>query len=417
MGKNLLWKSLGIAVVIALAIWKAYPPEEKINLGLDLQGGMHLVLQVQTEKAVEFETDRLRSDIQSLLEKKDVNLLSIETDGIDRIVMQFGESDSRYRSGETIRKAYRELEILEESGEKIVLQLKEKEAIRVRGRAHRQALEVIRRRIDRFGVSEPSIQRQGKDRIIVQLPGIKDVSRAEKILKQTALLEFKLVSEDTEKLKEALEGSPPPGYEVLYMIRYDKNTGEQRIPLLVKKKAELTGASLVDARPTFGQQLNQPEVSFTLDRVGAKIFSVVTEKNIERRLAIVLDGEVQSAPSIRGKIPNGRGVITGRFTPEEAKDLSVILTAGALPAPVKIIQNIRVGPSLGQDSIRQGIFAALFGMAFVVVFMMVYYLLAGLIADFALFLNILLIMGALAMLRATLTLPGIAGIILSIANC
>ncbi|MDP8219563.1 MAG: protein translocase subunit SecD, partial [Candidatus Theseobacter exili] len=412
--KNLLWKFLGITIVVGFAIWKLVPPDKTINLGLDLQGGMHLVLQVETGKAVEFETDRVNKDIQKTLDEKDIRYDSIQTRGEDELVIVFTHSDSRYRAGDLIAKAFTTLQVQQEETKKLVYKLKEAEVKRIAARAHKQALEVIRKRVDRFGVSEPSIQSQGKDRIVVQLPGIKDLARAERILKKTALLEFRLVSDDTEKLKEALEGTPPPGYEVLYMIVYDKNTGEQQIPFLVKKKPELTGAHLVDARPTFGSQLNQPEVSFTLDRSGGKIFSVVTEKNIERKLAIILDGEIQSAPVIRSKIPSGRGVITGRFSPEEAKDLAVILTAGALPAPVKILQNIRIGPSLGRDSIRKGITSALFGFAVVIIFMMIYYLLAGVIADFALCLNIILILGALAFLKATLTLPGIAGIILTI---
>ena len=414
MGKNLLWKFLGITIIVGIAIWKLVPPQETINLGLDLQGGMHLVLEVDTEKALEFENDRMANGIKDALDEKDIRVDKVETTAPDKIFITFGSSDSRSNAGTLIRKAFDTVQVIEESANRIGLQLKDKEKLRLESRAHKQALEVIRKRIDRFGVSEPSIQAQGKDRIVVQLPGIKDLARAEKILKKTALLEFRLVSDDMEKLKEALDGNPPPGYEVLYMIRYDKNAGEQRIPFLVKKKPELTGAHLVDARPTFSSQMNQPEVSFTLDRMGGKIFSVVTEKNVERKLGIVLDGEIQSAPVIRQKIAGGRGVISGNFSPEEAKDLAVILTAGALPAPVRILQNIRVGPSLGQDSIRKGITAALAGFAVVVVFMMIYYLMAGVIADFALCLNIILIMGALAILKATLTLPGIAGIILTI---
>ncbi|MFC1668213.1 protein translocase subunit SecD [Chlamydiota bacterium] len=413
MIKELKWKVLIIVLVVAAAIWKAYPPQETINLGLDLQGGMHLVLEVQTQKAVEFETDRIKNDIKEVLDKRDVQYSAIDVED-NSIEIDIPDTTVRYDVTKNLKKMFKEVDVITTTGGILSATLTEKATKRIQNAAVRQALEIIRNRVDRFGVSEPSIQRQGDNRIIVQLPGIKDPDRARNLIRQTAQLEFRLVSDDVEKLKEALEGNPPPGYEVLYMTSYDKETGEQRIPFLAKKKPELTGTHLTSARPDFDQQTTLPQVLFTLDKKGARIFARVTKENLERKLAIVLDNEIQSAPVIRSVIPSGKGVIQGRFSPEEAKDIAVVLTSGALPAPVKIEYEINVGPTLGADSIRQGITAAIVGFCLVVVFMLFYYLFAGCIADFALLLNLLLIMGALAWFRATLTLPGLAGIILTI---
>ncbi|MEA3560480.1 MAG: protein translocase subunit SecD [Candidatus Omnitrophota bacterium] len=330
MIKNLKWKVILIVIVIAAVIWLAYPPAEKINLGLDLQGGMHLVLEVDTA---------------NLSEKA-------KTGAIDR------------------------------------------------------ALEVIRNRVDQFGVSEPSIQKQGVDQIIVQLPGITERERAIDLIGKTALLELKLVLDDPQKLKDALAGNVSEGYELKYM---------DSEPLLLQKQVSLSGDSLVDALVKFDQTgFNQPVVGFQLDRKGGRKFARLTEQNIGRRLAILLDGVVQSAPVIKEKIPHREGVISGRFTQDEASDLAIALRAGALPAPIKIVEERTIGPTLGKDSIEKGIKAVMYGGISILVFMAVYYLLAGLIANFALFLNLVIILGVLSYFDASLTLPGIAGIVLTI---
>lgn len=347
MWKQLKWKSVLVVVIAALAIWFSYPPLDirdregnvvekgKINLGLDLQGGMHMVLEVDTSKLTKNQA-------------KD---------------------------------------------------------------APQRALEVIRNRIDQFGVLEPVIQLQGNNRLLVQLPGVTDRERAKEIIGRTAHLEFKLVSDDPELLKKAMNGEAVEGYE----IKETELRDGKMETLLVETDAVLTGDMLVDATTEFSQQgFGQPYVSLELNDKGADIFADVTGRNVGKRLAIVLDNEVQTAPVIRERIPSGRAQITGNFSLEEAKDIALILRAGALPAPVEIIEERSVGPALGKDSVEKGIQAIIIGGICVLAFMAIYYLFAGLIADFALILNIFIITGALSYFGATLTLPGIAGLVLTI---
>lgn len=410
--KNLKWRIPLVALTVAFFLWKLYPIDKAVRLGLDLQGGMHVVLQVDIDKAVEFETDRIMDDAKNLIEGKDIPVTSVEREGNDQIKFVFKNSDARYKASQILTKGIPEVQIVSEEEAVLMTSLKEKVESEIKTRAHTQALQVIRNRIDKFGVTEPSLQPQGKDRIIVQLPGVKDLARAENLLKKTAVLELRLVSDDEEKLKDALKGNPPAGYEVVYQVHYTEGV-ESRFPLLVKKKPELTGAHLLNAKVSFGD-MTQPEVSFTLDRIGAKTFAKVTEQYIGRKLAIVLDHEVQSSPVIKSLIPNGQGVIQGQFTPDEAKDLAIVLTSGALPAPVNIIMDARVGPSLGSDSVRQGFIANIAGLILVLVFMAIYYFLSGIIAVFALMLNMLMLLGGMALFKATLSMPGIAGIILTL---
>ena len=339
MERKLLYKIIFILAVIGICAYFAFPLDKRINLGLDLKGGMHLVLRIDT----------------SHLEVK------AKEDAADR------------------------------------------------------ALEVIRNRIDEFGVREPTIQKQGEDEIVVQLPGVTDRQRAIELIGRTALLEFKLVESDVEKLKEAIGGNIPEGHEL-------KHTPEENEPLLLKKEAVLTGDALTNASVRFSQsEFNEPVVALEFNVEGAKKFAEITANNVGKRLAIVLDGKVQSAPRIKEAIPSGEAVIQGRFTVEQAQDLAIVLKVGALPAPMHIEEERTVGPLLGQDSINKGIKASIIGGVLVFVFMAVYYLVAGIIANLALLLNLLIILGSLGMLpllfpgvSATLTLPGIAGIILSL---
>ena len=339
MERKLIYKILLILGVVGLCAYYAFPLNKRINLGLDLQGGMHLLLKVDT----------------SHLEGQ------AKLDACDR------------------------------------------------------AVEVIRNRIDEFGVRETSIQKQGEDEIVVQLPGVTDRQRAIELIGKTAMLEFKIVSNDTQKLKEALDGNVPEGYELKYGL--DDNE-----PLLLEKQAVLAGDTLTNASVRFDQsQFNEPIVALQFNAAGAKKFSQVTADNVGKRLAIVLDGKVQSAPRIREAIPSGEAVITGRFDAQAAQDLALILRVGALPAPMHIEEERTVGPLLGQDSINAGVRASLIGCLLVFIFMAGYYLLAGLISDVALLLNLIIILGGLGLLpvlfpgiSATLTLPGIAGIALSL---
>jgi preprotein translocase subunit SecD len=310
-----------------------------------------------------------------------------------------------------------------------VYELREGEIKRIKDSAINQALETIRNRIDQFGVAEPLIQRQGLKQIVVQLPGIKEPKRAKDLIKETALLEFKMLDESSklaldlpqrvpkgkeEELLKPFLDKLPEGDEILFEKVVDKDTGREfRIPYLVKKRVMLAGDVLSDARVSIGQ-FNDPYVLVTFDAKGSREFDRITAENVKKRMAIVLDNTVYSAPVIQERISGGRAQITGSFTMQEANDLAIVLRAGALPAPLKIIQDLTVGPSLGRDSIEKGIRSTLIAGAVVVLFMVIYYRLSGVIADFALTLNLICLIGVLAGLNATLTLPGIAGIILTI---
>jgi len=269
------------------------------------------------------------------------------------------------------------------------------------------ALEIIRNRVDQFGVSEPTISRQGTSRIIVDLAGIEDPQRAVELIGKTALLEFKLVDEKGD-LNKALEGKLPPDDEILY----EYVDGDSR-PYLIKRETLLSGRFIKDTRVEI-DSWGQPYIALEFDSEGAQIFAEITGTHVGERLAIILDNVVKSAPVIKTRIPEGKAVIEGRFTLEEANELRIILKSGALPIPFDIIQNTTVGPSLGRDSIRKGLVSGVIGFIGVVLFMGIYYRKAGLIADMALCLNLLFLLAALAALKATLTLPGIAGIILTI---
>jgi preprotein translocase subunit SecD len=294
------------------------------------------------------------------------------------------------------------------------LHIDPKEAQQLKKTATEQALETIRNRIDQFGVAEPTIQLQGGDQIVIQLPGIKDPKRAIELIGKTALLEFKLVAEDG-SVEDALKGDIPADCELLYQRDVNPKTGEvKKTPFLLKKKTLLTGDRLVNAQVQIDSRFNEPYVSMEFDARGGKIFERITAKNIKKRLAIVLDNNVCSAPVIQDRIAGGHAQITGRFGMEEARDLAIVLRAGSLPAPVKILEKRAVGPSLGLDSIKQGITAMIIGSIAVIVFMILYYHLLGLVADFAMLLNILLLLATLAAFGATLTVPGLAGIVLTI---
>lgn len=440
MSKSLMWRSTLIAslVVIALALFipslpgvrEALPkwwPGNKINLGLDLQGGMHLVYQVQAEKALESSTGRLANNIKNTAAEKGINLLGIRQTSpseIEATLEKPGDMDK-------FLGIVSDLNILEkksQEGNKVVLDVKAAEAQKIKENSVSQALETIRNRIDQFGVAEPVIVRQGTDEILIQLPGIKDPQRALNLIGKTALLEFRMADDQTQltpPLPASINASDSdavlaqykdkiPADDVIQFERVtDKDTGAvSKRPYLLKKDAMMTGDVLTEARVEIGQR-GAPEVGFKLDATGAKIFEQITANNIGKRMAIVLDGNVYSAPTIQSKI-SGDGVITGRFTEEEAKDLAIVLKAGALPAPLTPLQNLTVGPTLGNDSIDAGRKAILLGAILVIVFMAVYYGMSGIIADFAIALNLVILIGALALLNATLTLPGLAGILLTI---
>jgi preprotein translocase subunit SecD len=398
--------------------WTQVLPIEKIHLGLDLRGGMHLLLEVETQKAVESAMDKYASDIKDTLTKKEIAFQKIERNPDGKIFILLPDSKGNDRFSQIRSEQYANLKVAsfrERNGNfEYLLEMNPKEIASIEESAVRQGLETIRNRIDQFGVTEPVIAPQGENQILIQLPGIKDPQRAIELIGRTAQLEFKLV-DDENSLEDALKGDIPPGDEILYQKITDKDTGVvTRRPYLLKKRGLMTGDVLTDARMRIKSDFNEPYVSIDFDNRGARLFDQITAENVKKRLAIVLDQNVYSAPVIQERISGGKAQITGSFTPEEASDLAIVLRAGALPAPVRIIQNLTVGPSLGQDSIDKGIRAAIIGSVLVVIFMAIYYGMSGLIADWALVLNIIYLLGALSSMRATLTLPGIAGIILAI---
>ncbi len=431
MLRGLKWKFALYAAITVFAIillmptltsqlppwWGKVFPGEKIHKGLDLQGGMYLLLEVESDKAVESHAERIASDLRNDLKDRGIPFGKVERDKNNQIIVEI--SGAKEKLDALIGQRYpnlRELPSSEQGGVlKLTYALDSNEVDYTKKRAIDQALEVIRNRVDQFGVSEPEITRQGTDQILIQLPGISDTQRAVNLIGKTALLEFKLVDEEG-NLDEALKGSIPPGDIILYQRIVDPKTGGVRkVPFLLKERTLMTGEYLKDARVDFDRsRFNEPYVAMEFDDVGGKLFEQITGQNVGKRLAIILDDNVYSAPVIKDRIPGGRAVIEGRFDVNEANDLAIVLRAGALPAPVKIIEDRTVGPSLGQDSIRKGIVSTLVSAGLVVLFMIVYYKFAGVVADVALILNIVFTLAALAIFRATLTLPGIAGLVLSV---
>jgi preprotein translocase subunit SecD len=411
-----LWLRIGlVAVVAAVAVFVLYPPKKTINLGLDLQGGIHLVLGVDIDKALQVQTERAGDTVRAALEKKGIGVKSIERRGTTELAVQLALPPA----WDEAQAVFKDLPIFDvkeadKTAGRVVLAIRPREVAAQREWFVKQGLETIRNRVDQFGVAEPSIQQQGDNRILVQLPGVQDPERAKALIGKTALLEFKFVNEGA-SVEQAVAGQVPPGSELLYERRVDKQTKEERrIPYVLEKKALLTGADIANARVSIDQNTSEPYVSLELTAAGARTFADLTSANVGRRLAIVLDGNVYSAPVIRERIPSGQAQITGSFTSETATDLAIVLRAGALPAPVQVLEERTVGPSLGADSIRKGIVSSAAAAIVVVFFMLIYYRLSGLIADVALGLNLLVLLAALAGFHATLTLPGIAGVVLTI---
>ena len=415
--------------------WTRYLPSQGVTLGLDLLGGMHVVLEVQADKAIEGVIDRTLATLPGSLSANNLAGVTSKRVGPTELELAYTDPAAKVALIKLIDDSYpmlynteRAVPTADQPG-RLVFRVREGDQARVKESAVTQALETIRNRVDQFGVTEPLIQRQAANEILVQLPGIKEPQRALELIGKTAQLEFKLVSEESPAWSKLPAWVPPsqeetitqevaaqlaPDEEILYERAVNKETGEVRkAPYILKKTAALTGDLLTDARVTIGD-FNESVVSITFNSMGAELFKKATTEHVKKRLAIVLDRNVYSAPVIQEPIGGGRAQISGNFTTAEANDLAIVLRAGALPAPVKIIQNVTVGPTLGRDSIEAGIKAALLGALLVLAFMAVYYRLSGVIADCALFLNVILLIGALAAFGATLTLPGIAGIILTI---
>lgn len=389
---------------------------DAINLGLDLQGGLHLVLEVQADKVVENELVRVKENLSLDLKKKRIKFTAMTIESTNALKISAASSEALDKITEFLDEEYPNFERkgLLNTGNSITIGLPNSTMEAWQENAIRQALITIRNRVDEFGLTEPIIQRQGKTRIIVELAGEKDPQRAIDLIGRTAELRFQLVKDfalSKDELLKRYDSVVPTGYEVLAGTAEGAANGKMTA-YLVEKEAKVTGADLKDARVS-KDEMNMPAVSFEFDRNGAKRFGSLTQENIGNALAIVLDRTVQSAPVIKSRITD-RGQITGNFSADEANDLSIVLRAGALPAPVKILENISVGPTLGEDSIKAGSRAILIGFLLVIIFMVYYYKKSGIIADVALFFNFLFIMGILAYFRATLTLPGLAGLALTV---
>ena len=416
MPRHLRVRIAFVLLVVAVSVWYLYPLKRALNLGLDLQGGIHLMLGVEADKHVASQTDRTAEDLKKALERKGIGVQRIAREGNSTIQVELASPQS-WNDALTAVAEFSTFTRRDENqaAGRFKLVMVERQINQLRDDAVRQGLETIRNRVDQFGVAEPTITRQGVDQILIQLPGIQDPARAKALIGKTALLEFKMLDEQT-SVEQALAGQLPETSELLYGREIDKQTkAERKVPYVVQKRTLLTGAELtraeVQADPN---SLGNWQVAIEFTAAGTRIFGELTEQNVGKRLAIVLDGNVYSAPRINERIPSGRAVITGHFTVDDARDLAIVLRAGALPAPVVLLEERTVGPSLGADSIRQGLIAITASAVIVFVFMLVYYRLSGLIADVALGLNLLMLFAFMAAIRATLTLPGLAGIALTI---
>jgi preprotein translocase subunit SecD len=401
-----------ILIVFVWAVIAVLPYGKTMKLGLDLQGGMHVILGVETDKAVEGRLDGYTVQLRKELAAESVNFGYIQTDNRGKINIALNNNADAPKVKKIIADRYVALEETA-SGQQNVLsyRMTSTSVNQIKEYAVEQSLEVVRNRIDQFGVTEPIIQRQGKDQVVVQLPGITDPESAINLIGRTAQLKFHIVN-DSVNPEDALRGNLP--FDSIILYQKDDGHGHGKLPLVLKREVSLTGDYIVDASVTYTQN-GLPAVQFTLDAAGSKLFEELTGQNVNRRMAIVLDDNVYSAPVIRSRISGGSAIIDGMAGIQEATEIAIVLRAGSLPAPVKIEENRTVGPSLGQDSINAGFKAALFGILAVIVFIGIYYRLSGIVANLALLFNFLLIFAVMSQFQATLTLPGIAGLILTLA--
>lgn len=385
-----------------------FMPQDTINLGLDLQGGSHLVLSVDLEAYLEHSYLNMRDEVRGALQKERMNFRNLQSDHSGIRFLAF--KDEQHDQIETLLRKSLPNILVTRDGQNMLLQFKSEELLRLQEYAIGQTLEILRSRVDEFGVSEPVIQRQGATQIIVQLPGIQDANRAKGVIGRTAQLTFHMVLDGVSP-----EGTLPYGAEVMYEVSRDASGQEYRIPYVLEKKPAISGENLASAAAGF-DQMNQPAVMIGFDARGTRKFAELTTAGVGKRMAIVLDGQVYSAPVLREPILGGSASITGNFTVQDTEDLATVLRAGALPAPIQIIEERTIGPSLGKDSVEAGKMAVLIGMAAIVVLMLVCYSGYGLVANIALLANLVLIIAVMTAIGATMTLPGIAGIVLTIGT-
>lgn len=405
-----------------VAKWPGWVPNKQLNLGLDLRGGSHLLLAVDTEAVLKQQVETLEDSVRvTLRDTRDaggrrvgygnfstgptsVSVLIRDASDVDAVVEALRGLSQPIGGAFS---AQRDIEVSVRDGTRVTARLTEAGINERKRLAVEQSIEIVRRRIDEMGTREPTIVRQGEDRILVQVPGLKDPAQLKEILGKTAKLEFKLVNTDVSP-EEVYAGRVPPGTEILPM------QGDPNQKIAVRRRVIISGEELTDAQPSYQQ--GQPVVSFRFNTAGGKRFGQVTTENVGRPFAIILDNEVISAPRINEPIRGGSGIISGGFTVEAANNLAVLLRAGALPAPLQILEERTVGPDLGADSIRAGMIASIIGTIGVLALMFLTYGRFGLFANVALILNVILIMGIMTFFGATLTLPGIAGLVLTIGT-
>lgn len=419
--KDAIQKALGEDYVVALNLlpnaprWMIAINALPMYLGLDLRGGVHFLLQVDMNGALTKAADRYASDIRQELREKDIRYGGVAREGLS-VQVKFRDEATRDKAQAIIERNSPDLLVKQQgaAGELLlVATLKPEAQKRIQEFALQQNITTLRNRVNELGVAEPIVQQSGADRVVVQLPGVQDTAKAKEILGRTATLEVRMLDEDhsdPSSIQAAIGGQVPFGDELMY-----ERSG---VPLLLKKQVVLTGDSISDAQPGFDGQTGEPAVHINLDGKGARIFQQVTRENVGKRMAMVLiektKGEVITAPVIRGEIGGGRVQISGRMTTQEAKDVALLLRAGALAAPMEIVEERTVGPSLGAENIEKGWKSTLIGFSAISLFMIMYYALFGLISVLALATNLVLLVALLSMLQATLTLPGIAAVALTL---
>lgn len=404
--------TIALNLLPASPAWLTALGAHPMHLGLDLRGGVHFLLQVDMQGALTGRYDTMSNDVRTILRENRVETSGVERDGMS-IVARFTDATTRDAAITALRSRMPELSFQPSasgSSEMFTARLTEAAITSVQSNALKQNITTLHNRINELGVAEPVIQQQGADRIVVQLPGVQDVAKAKDILGRTATLEIRMV-DDSQTAQTALAaGTVPFGLE-----RYEDADGR---PLLLRRQVILTGENLQDAQPGRDQQSQQPSVNLTLDAKGARIFRDVTRDNINKRMAILLfekgKGQVVTAPVIRSEIPGGQVQITGSMSAQEAADVALLLRAGSLAAPMNIIEERTIGPSLGAENIKMGFYSTLYGFIALAVFIIMYYRLFGVFSTLGLTFNVLLLFAALSMLQATLTLPGIAAIALTL---
>jgi len=425
------WKALGIiltALIVCLCAVPNFFPEAQVKtwpawaqrrlvLGLDLQGGSYLLLEVDSNYVKKEKLDQVRDDVRRALREAKIGYTGLVTRG-DTVEVRVKDADlqtalAKLRDlaqpigGLLGSSSQRDLDVSDAGGGLIRLALSEPAMVERMRKTIEQSIQIVERRVNELGTVEPVIQRQGNDRILVQVPGLQDPTHLKELLGKTAKMEFRMVDTSVPP-DQAQRGGVPPDSELLM------SQSSPKVPYVVKKQVLVSGAELTDAQPGFDQRTNEPIVSFKFNSSGARKFAQATQENVGLPFAIVLDNEVISAPVIREPITGGQGQISGSFTVQAANDLAILMRAGALPAPLKIVEERTVGPGLGQDSIEKGELAAYVGSILVIVFMLLTYRLFGVFANVAVAVNVAMIFGLLSLLNATLTLPGIAGIVLTV---